>query len=270
MLNIWYIMKITFKEGIRSKILFGISLLAVLLFASNVAITNLFSFELGKVMVDVCFSSLSLAGLSVIFFLAIGLLSRDIHDKTIYMIISRPITRAQYIWGKFGGLALILLVTFLILGILSIVSFYACCGLVSGTHLPRNFSWSNAVVTIFFNFLSILLVLSIAFFFTVISSSIYLAMLFTFCTYIIGNSLETIVKILERGEFIKASGSFTSIMKGISWTLPNLAAFDLKANLAYGLPTDPVCLFWTAVYGCTYTVILIMLTTIIFMRKDIC
>ena len=123
MLKVWLIMKITFKEGIRSRILFGISLLAVFLFASNMAVTRLFAFELGKVMVDVGFASLSLAGLSIIFFLGIGLLSRDIHDKTVYMIISRPITRAQYVLGKFGGLALILMTAFVILGLLAIASF---------------------------------------------------------------------------------------------------------------------------------------------------
>ena len=47
---IWLIMKITFKEGIRSRILYGITVLAILLFASNVVITNLFSLEVGKVM----------------------------------------------------------------------------------------------------------------------------------------------------------------------------------------------------------------------------
>lgn len=263
-------MKITFKEGVRSRILFGISLLALFLFASNVAITKLFAFELGKVMVDIGFASLSLSGLSIIFFLGIGLLSRDIHDKTVYMIISRPITRAQYILGKFGGLALILLAAFAILGLLAIFSFYVCSSLVSGAHLPRNFSWSTALMTIAFNFLSILVVMSLAFFFTMISSSIYLAMLFTFCAYLIGNSLETIVKIIGKGEFIKTGDTFFAIMKGVSWILPNIAAFDLKANLAYGLPMDPAYLFWAAVYGCGYTLILIMLTTMIFKRKDIC
>ena len=95
-------------------------------------------------------------------------------------------------------------------------------------------------------------------------------MLFTFCAYLIGSSLETIIKIIEKGEFIKTGAAFSTIMKGISWILPNLAAFDLKASLAYGIPLDPAYLFWTAAYGCGYTLILIMLTTIIFQRKDIC
>ena len=263
-------MKVTFKEGIRSKILLGISLVAVLLFASNIAITNLFAFELGKVMVDIGFSALSICGLSIVFFLAINLLSRDIHDKTVYMILSKPVTRSQYIWGKFGGLALILATAFVILGLLTIISFYICCSFVAGAYLPRNFSWHMASITISFSFLSLLVLMATAFFFTVNCSSMYLAMLVTFCTYMLGNTLETIVRIMERGEFVKTSVAFTKIMKIITWIVPNFAAFDLKSNLAYGLPTNASYLLWTGAYGCFYTIGIIMVTAAIFKRMDIC
>ena len=95
-------------------------------------------------------------------------------------------------------------------------------------------------------------------------------MLFSVCVYIIGNSLETIVKILVKGEFIDVSPSYVAFMKGISWLFPNLSAFDLKASLAYGLPIDPTYFWWTAGYGCAYTALMILLTLIIFKQKDIC
>ena len=189
-------MKITFKDGIRNRLLFGITLLAILLFASNVFITNLFSLEAGKVMIDICFAALSLAGLSIIFFLGIGMLSQDIHDKTVYMIVSRPVTRGQYVMGKFGGIALLLLAAMAILGGLALISFGIGCSLLHGSGMPRDFSWLTLLTTLCFHFLSLLVVLSFSFFFTIISSSMYLAMLFSFCVYFIGNSIETIVKVL--------------------------------------------------------------------------
>ncbi len=268
--NIWLIMKLTFKDGIRSRVLFGITFLAILLFASNIVITNLFAFELGKVMIDVAFSALSLAGLSIIFFLGIGLLSQDIHNKTLYMVISRPITRGQYIMGKFGGLVLVLLTVMAILGAVAMLSFAVGCVLSPGAGLPRNFSWLSLLVTVGFQFLSLLVVLSFAFFFTIISSSMYLAMLFAFCVYFIGNSLETIVKVLVQGEFVEASPLYVALMKGITWLFPNLSAFDLKANLAYGLPLDPACLLWTGTYGCAYIFFMIIFTLLVFKQKDIC
>jgi len=267
---IWLIMKITFKEGIRSRILFGITVLAVLLFASNVVITNLFSLEVGKVMIDLAFAALSLAGLSLIFFLGIGLLSQDIHTKTVYMIIGRPVTRSQYIMGKFGGMALLLLVVMFILGTLALLSFAIGCTFLQGSGLPRNFSWITLLAALGFRFLSLLVVLSFAFFFTIISSSMYLAMLFSVCIYFIGSSIETIVRVLLKGQFIEVSSSYVSLMKGISWLFPNLSAFDLKANLAYGLPYDVSYMAWTGLYGCAYIFLMILLTLIVFNKKDIC
>ncbi len=267
---IWLIMKITFKEGIRSRILFGISLLAVLLFASNVIITQLFSIEVGKVMIDLAFAAYSLAGLSIIFFLGIGLLSQDIHNKTVYMIISRPITRTQYIVGKFGGMTLLLLAVMAILGALALVSFWIGASLNESSIMPRNFSWTALVVTVCFRFLSLLVVLSISFLFTIVSSSVYLAMLFSLCTYLIGNSIETIVKILVKGDFVQAGTAHIFLMKGVAWLFPNLSAFDIKANLAYGLPFDWTYLMWTGLYGCAYMMIMILLTLLVFTRKDIC
>jgi ABC-type transport system involved in multi-copper enzyme maturation permease subunit len=270
MSNTWFIMRITFKEGIRSRILLGIGIFALCIFLANIAIIDLFAFELGKVMVDVGLAAISLSGLSIIFFLAINLISRDIHDKTIYMVLSKPVTRSQYIWGKFGGLTLLLFTAFIILGSLAVISFYTCCSLVPGAHLPRNFSWFNAVTTISFSFLAQLLLMSAAFFFTIRCSSMYLAMLLTFCIYLLGNSLETIVKIVEQGEFVETSPLSAEALKVVSWIIPNLAAFDLKANLAYGLPTDASYLLWTGLYGLTYTSLVIILTSEVFRRMDIC
>ncbi len=267
---IWLIMKITFKDGIRSRMLFGITLLAVVLFASNLVVGNLFSLEAGKVMIDMTFAAFSLAGLSIIFFLGIGMLSHDIHDKTVYMVVSRPVTRAQYVIGKFGGVALLLLTVMAILGALALLSFAIGSTSIHGSGMPRNFSWSMLLITLGFRFLSLLVVLSIAFFFTLISSSMYLAMLFSVCVYFIGNTIETIVKVLVRGEFVDASSAHVALIKGLSWIFPNLSAFDLKANLAYGLPYDPVYLCWTGLYGGAYAFIMILLTLLVFNRKDIC
>ncbi len=95
-------------------------------------------------------------------------------------------------------------------------------------------------------------------------------MLFTFCVYLIGNSLETIVKVLLAGEFVQAIPAYVGLMNGITWFFPNLCAFDLKANLAYGLPYDSAYLIWTGLYGCAYTFLMLLFTLMVFKRKDIC
>jgi ABC-type transport system involved in multi-copper enzyme maturation permease subunit len=266
--HIWLLTRITFKEGIRSNVLHGIALLSVFLFICNLFITQLFAIELGKVAIDVGFSILSLAGLSIIFFLGIGLLSKEIHQKNIRMVICHPIPRWKYVIGKFAGLVLFLIAAIAILGLFAALSLWAGT-LVGGFHFPREFSWSMLFLTVFFNLLSLLVVMAVGFFFTVITTSLYLSMLLTFCVYLIGNTLDTIVKVLGKGDFVHADVFFMKGMQLLTWIFPNLAAFDLKANLAYGLPQSIPYLAWLASYGLIYTGIVIIITAIILDHKDI-
>ena len=266
---IWLLTKITFKEGIRSKVLYGIALLSCLLFTCNLFITQLFAFDLGKVAIDVGFSVLSMAGLSIIFFLGIGVLSKDIHQRNICMVICHPIPRWKYVIGKFSGLALFLVVAIGVLGLFAALSLWLGTQMVGGMQVPRDFSWSMLFLTVFFNLLSLLVIMAIGFVFTVVTTSIYLSMLLTFFVYLIGHTLDTIVKVLVKAYFVKADDLFVKGMKLMTWVFPNLAAFDLKSNLAYGLPQSVSYLAWLASYGLTYACIVITMTTVILHHKDI-
>ena len=119
MKQIWLLSKITFKEGVRNRILLGILLVAVLFSAFNIVFTQMFAHDLSKVSVDLGLSTVSLSGLAVIFFMGINLLSRDFEKRTIYMILSRPIARWQYVLGKFFGLTFMVGTSVAILGIFS-------------------------------------------------------------------------------------------------------------------------------------------------------
>ena len=114
MSKICLVASITFKESIRNRALHAIFLLGLVLFTMNMIITGMFNWELGKVAVDVGLSVVSFSGLVIILFLGINVVSGDIDRRSIYQILSRPITKSQYILGKYLGLALIILLLSLI------------------------------------------------------------------------------------------------------------------------------------------------------------
>ena len=267
---LWLLTKITFKQGIRRKGLHGIVLLSIVLFVSNLFITQLFSFDIGKVAVDIGFSVLSLAGLSILFFLSLDLLSKDIHQKNICMIISHPISRWEYVVGKFAGLSFFLFIAVGILGGFAIISLWLGTLSINGTDVFPSFSLGMLFITILFNLLALFVMNAIGFFFTVVTSSGYMSMLLTFFVYLIGNSLETITDILTRAEFInqEALGLLT-FLKAVSWIVPNLSAFNLKTYLAYDLSVSAPYLLSVFVYGLTYIGILLWCTAVILQKKDL-
>ena len=162
-----------------------------------------------------------------------------------------------------------LVVSIAILGLFTAISLLIGTHIVGGMEFPQNFSWGILCATIFFNFLSLLIILAVGFLFTVITSSVYISMLLTFFAYIIGNTLETIIKVLQKGDFVQTGDIFINSLKVIEWLFPNLAAFDLKTSLAYGLPIDIRYLASLTAYGVFYICIILVITTIILNHKDI-
>jgi len=60
-----------------------------------------------------------------------------------------------------------------------------------------------------------------------------------------------------------------NVINMVSWLLPNLAVFDLKTTAAYGLPLDAVSLTWTGLYGLSYIGMSLIITILIFQRREL-
>jgi len=269
MRNIWLISNITVKDGIRNRLLHGILFIALFSCVIYLTIIPMFAFDTGKVATDLGFASMTLSGLAVVIFLGIGLLTRDIHERSVCMVISRPVSRSQYVTGKFLGLSITILTAVLIMAVLSVFSGWIALKIIPEMALPRNFSWGYLLTAVIFNYLELLIVMALGFLFTVITTNAYLSMLFTFCCYIIGQTLETIVKVITSGEFVKVDAFYIKTLEILKWIFPNLRAFDLKVSVSYGLPLSLDYTIWTAVYGLIYISIIIFITTKIFNRQEI-
>src|SRR6266571_3348474 len=107
---------ITFKEGIRNRAIYGISIIALLMLVVNFLISQMIMREVGKVAVDIALSTVSFSGLLLVFFVGINLMAKDLDRKTIYMVLARPISRTQYMDGKFLGMVGLIVVSNVILG----------------------------------------------------------------------------------------------------------------------------------------------------------
>ena len=266
MKQIWLLSKITFKEGVRNRILLGILLVAVLFSAFNIVFTQMFAHDLSKVSVDLGLSTVSLSGLAVIFFMGINLLSRDFEKRTIYMILSRPIARWQYVLGKFFGL------TFMVGTSVAILGFFSAAGvkatmLIAPPYVPPNYSWLIFILSIFFSYLSLIILTAIAQLFTCLTTSSYIALLITACTYFIGQNVEIVRNMFDDGKGVNEI--YAGLISVVTWVFPNLQAFDLKTAAGYGLPLETGALIWTTVYGLSYVVIVLALTILVFQRREL-
>lgn len=268
MKNIWLLAQITWKEGVRNRVLLGILLFAVVLCVVNLVFTNMFAHDLGKVAVDVGLSVVSICGLAIIFFMGINLLAKDLDKRTIYMVLSRPIARWQYVIGKFLGLGLLVLTSVLILGLFASGSVKVAMLHASG-YIPPQFSWLTFFIALVYILFSLLIVTSLALLFTSVTSSSFLAMILTVCSYFIGQNVEIVREMYCQAESNSGAEIFRYLIEVVSWFFPNLAAFDLKTVAAYGLPLDSSELLWSASYGISYMGLILVVATFFFQRREL-
>src|SRR3972149_5590549 len=119
MTAVWSVALITFKEGIKNRVIFGIFIIALLLFAATTILITLFMRDIVKVAVDLSLYTVYFAGLLTLLFIGVNLFGKDLDKRTIYMVISRPISRSEYLIGKFSGIVMLAFAVVAFLGILS-------------------------------------------------------------------------------------------------------------------------------------------------------
>lgn len=259
---------ITFLDCIRKKALHGVYFFGIILVISNIIFSGSFFWELGKVATDTGLSIVAVSALLIILFLAIQVLRDDLENKSIYLVLSRPISRGQYLIGRYLGLAIILFVSCSILGMLSAFGMQIVFFL-SHQSMPQNFSWSIYLLALGLLFLSYLILLAFALLWATISSQSFTAMLLTLMTYFIGHNIAEVKDIIRSTDSIfSKSNLLSAILDGTGWIFPNLQQFDLKTMAAYGFSPDPQYILLITMYGLSYIGILLTGAIFIFSKKE--
>lgn len=267
MTNIWYLSMATFVEGIRHKTLWAIVSLAIILSLFNIIFTELFSWDLGKVSVEFGLSAFSFTGLLMVLFLGLKILADDFEGKSIHMILSRPVTLWQYTAGKFLGLSLVLLTAGIIMGTSAAVSMQFVFSHHSA-YIPPDFSWITYVMALLCQWMALLMLLAVSFFFFCFASHHFVALLFTVSSYLIGQNMELLRKIIADNFHAEALADYGFLVTVLSWIFPNLSLFDKKTVAAYGLLFSAQEFILLVCYCISYSVLLLYLSTLFLARRD--
>lgn len=250
----YVVFKYTFVEIIKSKVLVNVLLLGLgLLLICYIA----YSFTYGtpqRVVLDVGLGMLSLSSVGMAIFFGVGLISKEIENRTIYMILSRPISRTAFLLGRIMGMGGVLILNIIILSVLTMVLYIFLGGKIE-----------NLIFTaIFFSILEAIIVLLIVVFFSMITNPT-LSVLYTIVVYIIGHSIsDTMISI-----FAKKSAIINIILKTYSIVFPNFSKLNIKDFVLYKQYIPLSTFFGITSYSLIYMLFLIVITSVIFERKNL-
>ena len=103
--RIWAIALNTYREAVRQKILYALVLFTIVLILFSLFLGQLTLGADTKIIKDMGLASLMLLGALMSIFMGVGLVFKEMERRTIYTILSKPVSRAEFILGKFLGLA---------------------------------------------------------------------------------------------------------------------------------------------------------------------
>ena len=99
-----------FKESVRERVLYNLIVFAFLMIGAAILLGSISVGVEQIILVNLGLAAISVFGLLIAIFIGIGLVSKEIDRRTIYNILSKPVTRAEFILGKYAGLLLTLFV----------------------------------------------------------------------------------------------------------------------------------------------------------------
>ena len=255
-----------FKESVRDKVLYNLVLFAVLLIAASYLIGQLTAGQDVKIIKDLGLGATQVFGLFIAVFIGIGLVSKEVERRSIYSLLAKPVRRHELILGKYGGLVLTLAVNVAVMA----VALYVVLGYMSWVETEEfRQSWEAPATdpamlrAIFLIFVQLMLVTAIALFFSTFSSPILSAVL-TFGLFVVGHFNAD----LRNFENVVDSRAVAYLARALYYLLPNLAPFDVRAEVVHAQPVSLGYLALTTGYAVAYIAALLLAAMFIFSRRD--
>ncbi len=253
MKNILTIAKNTFKETIRDKILYGIFAFALLFLLSTIFFGSISLGEDVKVVKDFGLAGIYAFSIIITVFLGTSLIYKEIEKRTLYVILSKPVTIIQFLLGKFFGLFASVSLNILLMTIVHLAVVY-----FKGGGFDYLSLWS--ILLLIFE---IALFISIAILFSTFSTPLAGAIYSIILLYI-GHSLGLLL------DYVKNSGALAKFFANVVYyILPNLEKFNIRNSVVHGIHPTGSDIIYPILYSSLYSIILLWLAATSLKKQEI-
>jgi ABC-type transport system involved in multi-copper enzyme maturation permease subunit len=248
----------TFREIIRGK-------LTILLLAFGCSVVSLSSIlgsvSLGdteKVIIDFGLFSISILTVGMSVLAGASLMHKEIHLKTAYNILSKPVGRWQLVFGKYLGL--LMAVSIMTCFMTTILSFLI-------TWLTGTFTSLIMQAGMFIVF-ELIIVTAVTTFFSAALVTPTLVGLFAFAIFIIGRSVEHLPELIELNMSSPASAQTNLMIETIYWLTPHLSEISINDGIPYGMGASAAQFLGALAYSTSYSAITLLLACVVFSRRN--
>lgn len=243
----------TFKEATRNKVFYLLIVFGILSALSSQIVSMLTIGDRVKVLKDAGLASINFFSVLIAVFTGINLVYKEIDKKTIYNILSKPISRSVFIVGKFFGLAFTLIIALAAMAFI----FFFFLFVSTGEFAP------GILVYFVLLYMELLIITAISLLFSSFSTPI-LSSIFTISLYLIGQVLWTFNLFKD-----KLVNTFERIIAYFFYyILPNLDKFNMKTDVVMKGGVDWYQVLNAGLYAAVYITAVLILANLIFNKKE--
>ena len=253
MYTLFILTRLELKRLIRHQMVWIMSLIAVFILFLMDAFNYFTIEEQIKMIKDFSLGIMNLLCLVMVVYEPVVMIHDEWKEKTIYSLLSAPLSRSQFILGKALALAVILAWT-LLLNLLSLILILVL------KDTPPDSQLFMAVLMIYLKNLSLM---SFSFLFAVLPLSPLLASLCTLFIYLVGSVKSYFLETLGH----EGAASFTH--QTLFSFFPNFRIFDVVETLTLGTPVPLSYCLNGFLHFFGISVLIFGMTCFIFNKKEI-
>jgi len=244
----------TFREAIRDRILYLFIGFAVVMVISTKLFGMLTVGDEAKIVKDIGLAAMQFFSMLIAVMMSMLLISREVDNRTVFNILSKPVRRWQFILGKYLGLVAIIAANLLLITLVLVVM------VLIYTHQFDPMLVFSAAMTM----LEMSVVAAFATLFAVLTRPI-LGSLMTLAMFVVGH-MSSDLWLLTR----QLPGTFTrAVVAVVYYLVPNLERFNFRTEVVHDLPIQPATVGWAVVYASAFVAVLLFLAALRFRTKDL-
>jgi len=252
--RIWAIAMNTLREAVRNRLLYALLFFAILLIGAGVILSALSYVESERILQDFGFAAIRLFGVAIAIFVGVSLIHREVERRTVYTILSKPISRAEFLLGKYVGLVVTIWMQMAIM-----VAAFCLVSVVTGA--PLN---SGHAVAFLLTAVELALIVAVATLFSSFTTPM-LASFFSVGIWMLGHMSRDL-------RDIGASSPSESLQNATALfhrVVPDLESFNFSVEAAHGLAFGTSDVLLPLAYGIGYIAILLVSAIALFERRDL-
>ena len=243
----------TVRDAVRNRVLYILVFFAVVMIGTSVMLATLSYVERERILQDVGFSAIRFFGAAIAIFMGVGLIQREVERRTVYTILSKPVTRARFLAGKYLGL-----VATLWLQLAIMVAAFVLVSLATGAPLRVGHAIALGLVAV-----ELAVVVAFATLFSSFATP-FLAACYSVGLYLVGHLTRDL-----RG--LGAASDSAAVQQVTVWIhriFPDLSALNRGIEAVHGLPIPLPEVGFALLMGTAWCLGFLLVAVMVFERRD--